>query len=87
MKKCKLSNEEHKPPDLFEILNNCLKVDLTEEKNRTEALESLVDVWASKEKQIAFLPKNFPVIDAAGPGRQVYQITISTEPISPPFFA
>jgi hypothetical protein len=57
-----------KPPHSDEILTHGTRVEV-------DSWESVRDVFASKEKQIGFCATNFAVIDAAGPGRRVYQIT------------
>jgi hypothetical protein len=80
------TKELEKPPDTIKYLQSCRKVDLTGETNLKHVLNCLVDVWESKEAQLAFLPKKFPVIDLAGPGRCVVQINIATKhPLNPDY--
>jgi hypothetical protein len=63
---------------LFLIKSKCNKVDLTAltEDIESQGFRQVKDVL-SQVRQIVFLPKSFPVIDAAGPGRQVFQVTIA----------
>jgi hypothetical protein len=66
--------------EMFLINHKCSKVDLSHlgENQVNEAFQRLNAVLTHRY-QIAFLPQTFPVIDAAGPGRQVFQITLAAK--------
>ena len=49
--------------------------------SKEEAYETL-QVLLGRNDQAAAMPEHFPVIDAAGPGRRVYQVTVSKPPHS-----
>jgi hypothetical protein len=60
------------------IKDKCNKVNLTAlKKDKENQGFQQVKVALIQVRQIVFLPKLFPVIDAAGPGRQVFQVTIA----------
>jgi hypothetical protein len=72
--KQKLVATRQKPADSTEIFQGYQRAVLNPD---VPIFPQLVGVLDSGSDKILFMPQNCPVIDAAGPGRRVYQITIA----------
>lgn len=61
------------------VLRQSMDLDLLEPANERAAWEALGAIFTSSGRQAAVMPDRFPIIDAAGPGRCVHQVTVGKD--------